>query len=174
MTSDRNSSRTRIGPLSKSAWNDVALLAIVVGVIIAALLFRGARKTERGAPPTRPPPAGSQQAQGGTFALALPGARDDAKKALRNVVISQEMFYAESARYADDLSKLRGLSVSSGTTIRIVSATSAGWAATAESPMLVGGSCVIRIGAVPDSLQPKTKIQHRDGREGEPRCDGDP
>lgn len=76
MSSDRDSPQARVGPLSKSAWNDVALLAIVVGVIIAALLFRGTRKTERGAPPARPPSARGQQVQSGSFALALPVARD--------------------------------------------------------------------------------------------------
>ena len=166
------------GLLQRSSSTDVILLVVVVGVIIAAVLFRRTHSTERSAPAnTDAAAAAVPQGRPGAIPFAIPGARDDVKRDLRNLVTAQEWVFADSIHYVDDIAVLtreRGLILTSGATIRIVWADAMGWAATAESVRLGGGSCVIRLGPVPDSLRPRTKVQHREGEEAVPRCDGDP
>jgi hypothetical protein len=166
------------GLLQRSSLTDVVFLVVVIGVIIAAILFRRTHRTER-ATPARTDAAAATVPQGrsGAIPFAVPVARDDVKRDLRNLVTAQEWVFADSIHYVDDISLLtreRGLILTSGATIRIVWADAMGWAATAESVRLGGGSCVIRLGPVPDSLRPRTKVQHREGEEAMPRCDGDP
>jgi hypothetical protein len=166
------------GLLQRSSLTDVVFLVVVIGVIIAAILFRRTHSTERAAPAkTNAAAATVPQGRSGAIPFAIPGARDDVKRDLRNLVTAQEWVFADSIHYVDDvflLTRERGLILTSGATIRIVWAGEAGWAATAESVRLGGGSCVIRLGTVPDSLRPRTKIQHREGEDAMPRCDGDP
>jgi hypothetical protein len=156
----------------------VVLLVVVIGVIVAAILFRRTHRTDRAAPAKTDAAAATvPQGRSGATPFAIPGARDDVKRDLRNLVTAQEWVFADSMHYVDDVSLLtreRGLILTSGATIRIVWADGVSWAATAESARLGGGSCVIRLGTVPDSLRPRTKIQHREGEEAIPRCDGDP
>jgi hypothetical protein len=166
------------GLLKRSSLTDVVFLVVVIGVIIAAILFRRTHRTERTAPAKTDAAAATvPQGRSGAIPFAIPGARDDVKRDLRNLVTAQEWVFADSIHYVDDISLLtreRGLILTSGATIRIVWADAMGWAATAESVRLGGGSCVIRLGPVPDSLRPRTKVQHREGEEAMPRCDGDP
>ena len=165
-------------PVKRSVWIDVAFLVVVLGVIIAAAFFRGASKTDRGAPAEAGPAwTAGPEAKRNPLPFAIPGVRDAVKRDLRNMVSAQEMFFADSIHYATDISSLETwarLSLTSGAKIRIVWATEAGWAAVADGGRLGSASCVVRIGAVPDSLRPRTRVQQREGQEGEPRCDGDP
>lgn len=162
---------------ARSRRKDVALFAVVVVVIVMAMLFRSWHTTERG--PRAPSGArgsGGPRPSGSSF-FAVPGANNGVKTDLRNIAVLQEVFFADSIHYASDLAQLtltRPLRLTSGANIRILWGSAAGWAAVAEGGPLVGGSCVVRIGAVPDSLRPRTKLQHREGAEAEPRCDGDP
>jgi hypothetical protein len=153
-------------------------LAVVVGVIIAAAFFRSASRADRGAPAEAGPAwTAGPQASRNPLPFAIPGVRDAVKADLRNLVVAEEVFFSDSVRYTADLSSLEilgRLSLTSGAKIRIVWATQAGWAAVAEGGRLGSASCVIRIGAVPDSLRPHTRVQQREGEEGAPRCDGDP
>ena len=155
---------------------DIALLAVVGIVIVGALLFRGSDGTERAAPapPTVAPKTGRQP---GVARFFIPqGAKDDVKRDLRQVVALQEMFYADSVHYAKDVSQLNNGQLwnpTSKTRITIVWADGRGWAATATSDWLGGATCVVRVGAVPDSVRPRTHFSQRDGHEAEPACDGD-
>jgi len=166
------------GLLQRSSLTDVVFLVVVIGVIIAAILFRGTHRTDRARPAkTGAAAATVPESRPGGIPFAIPGARDDVKRDLRNLVTAQEWVFADSIHYVDDvflLTRERGLILTSGATIRIVWADAMSWAATAESVRLGGGSCVIRLGPVPDSLRPRTKVQHREGEEAIPRCDGDP
>jgi hypothetical protein len=166
------------GLLQRSSLTDVVFLVVVISVIIAAILFRRTHRTEHAAPAKTDAAAATvPEGRRGGIPFAIPGARDDVKRDLRNLVTVQEAVFADSIRYVDDISLLtreRGLILASGATIRIVWADGVGWAATAESARLGSGSCVIRLGTVPDSLRPRTKIQHREGEDAIPRCDGDP
>ena len=165
-------------PVRRSAWIDVAFLAVVIGVIVAAGFFRSASRTDRGAPAEAGPAwTTGPEASRSPLPFAVPGVRADVKTDLRNLVTAEEMFFSDSVHYTADLSSLEisgRLSLTSGARIRIVWATQAGWAAVAEGGRLGGASCVVRIGPVPDSLRPRTRLQQREGDEGAPRCDGDP
>jgi hypothetical protein len=165
-------------PVRRSVWIDAAFLAVVVGVIIAAAFFRSASRTDRGAPAEAGPGwTTGPEARRSPLPFAIPGARDGVKADLRNLVIAEEVFFSDSVHYTADLSSLETsgrLSLTSGARIRIVWATQAGWAAVAEGGPLGGASCVVRIGPVPDSLRPRTRLQQREGQEGAPQCDGDP
>lgn len=155
---------------------DLMFLALVVILIVGAVLFRGAPRTERG-PPTPAGPSPAAPGRAGAAPFAVPGARDAVKRDLRNLATAQEMFFSDSARYAKDVSELqlmRGLALTSGAHVRITWGSPAGWAAVADGWQLGGSTCVVRIGAVPDSVRPRTKLQNREGLEAEPRCDGDP
>jgi hypothetical protein len=166
------------GPVRRSVWIDVAFLIVVLGVIIAAAFFRTASRTNRGAPVEAGPAwTAGTEAKRNPWPFAIPGVRDAVKRDLRNLVTAQEMFFADSIHYSTDISSLETwarLSLTSGAKVRIVWATQAGWAAVADGGRLGSASCVVRIGAVPDSLRPRTRVQQREGQEGEPRCDGDP
>jgi hypothetical protein len=153
-------------------------LVVVVGVIAAAAFFRSASRTDRGAP-VEAGPAWTTGPEGKKSPLpfAVPGVRDAVKADLRNLVVTQEAFFSDSTRYSADVSTLETFSrlrLTSGARMRIVWATEAGWAAIAEGGPLGAASCVVRIGPVPDSLRPRTRLQQREGEEGAPRCDGDP
>ena len=165
-------------PVRRSVWVDVAFLVVVLGVIIAAALFRGASRTNRGAPAEAGPAwTTGPDARRSPLPFAIPGVRDAVKGDLRNLVTAEEVFFSDSVRYTADLSSLEilgRLSLTSGARIRVVWATQAGWAAVAEGGRLGSASCVVRIGPVPDSLRPRTRLQQREGEEGAPRCDGDP
>lgn len=161
------------GARSRSAWTDVALVAVVIGIIVAATVLRGGRRTGEGAS-VENGPASATRPEG--RAGATPGGRDEVKRDLHNLATAEEAVFADSIRYVDDLSLLtreRGLILTSGATIRIVYAGGSGWAATAEGARLGGGSCVVRIGAVPGSVRPRTRMERREGEEAEVRCDGD-
>ena len=162
----------------RSVWIDVAFLVVVLGVIFAAVLLRGASRTDRGAPAQAGPGwAAAPEAKRNPWPFAIPGVRDAVKRDLRSLVTAQEMFFADSIHYATDVASLETwarLSLTSGAKVRIVWASQAGWAAVADGGRLGSASCVVRIGAVPDSLRPRTRVQQREGQEGQPRCDGDP
>jgi hypothetical protein len=162
----------------RSVRTDAAFLALVVGVIIAAAFFRSASRTDRGAPAEAGPAwTTGPEAKRSPLPFAIPGVRRDVKSDLRNLATVQEAFFADSIHYSADVSTLEisnGLSLTSGARIRIVWATETGWAAVAEGGRLGNATCVVRIGPVPDSLRPRTRLQQREGQEGEPRCDGDP
>jgi hypothetical protein len=166
------------GPVRRSVWIDVAFLIVVLGVIIAAAFFRSANRTDRGAPAEAGPAwTAGPAAKRNPWPFAIPGVRDAVKRDLRSLVTAQEMFFADSIHYATDVASLETwarLSLTSGAKIQIVWASQAGWAAVADGGRLGNASCVVRIGPVPDSLRPRTKLQQREGQEGEPRCDGDP
>src|ERR1700694_5008314 len=159
--SRRDPTRPDDDPLRRSAWTDVAFLIVVIGVIVAAVLFRGSHDTERGTPPATGAAAATvPEGRAGAIPFAFPGARDAVKRDLRNLVTAPEGFFADSSHYAQAISRLtadRNLNLTSGATIRIVWAAEAGWAATAQAVQLGGGSCVIRIGPVPESLRALTR-----------------
>jgi hypothetical protein len=160
---------------ARSTRIDLVFLAVVAAVIAAAVLFRGSVLKERPASTTNSR-AAAALVQPELPVLSAPGARDDVKHDLRNIVTLQEVFFVDSNRYADDVSVLaasRGLSVTSGARFRITTSPS-GWAAVAEGGRLGNATCVVWVGGVPDSIRPRTRIQHRVGLEAQQVCDGDP
>jgi hypothetical protein len=155
---------------------DIVLLAVVAIVIVGALLFRQSDGTERAArTPVRQAPRVAQQPGVARFFIPQK-AKEDVKRDLRELLPLQEMFFADSAHYAKDVSQINGgrpWNPTSKTKITIVWADARGWAATATSDWLGGATCVIRLGAVPESVRPRTHFQQREGHDAEPACDGD-
>jgi len=125
------------GLLQRSSLTDVIFLVVVIGVIVAAILFRGTHRTERATPAkTGAAAATVPEGRPGGIPFAIPGARDDVKRDLRNLVTAQEWVFADSIHYVDDVSLLtreRGLILTSGATIRIVWADAMSWAAARAS-----------------------------------------
>jgi hypothetical protein len=87
------------------------------------------------------------------------------KSDLRNVVTAQEMYFADSARYTDDLSVLR-FTPSTGVTVRIFAASDSSWFAQSGHRNL-HGTCAIYVGAVVP--RPLAEVRSP-GAEGEPYC----
>ena len=166
------------GPVRRSVWIDVAFLVVVLGVIIAAAFFRSASRTNRGAPAEAGPAwTTGPEARRAPLAYAVPGVRADVKQDLRDLATAQEVFFSDSLHYSADVPLLEArlrLNLRSGSLIRIVWASETGWAAIAEGGRLGNASCVTWVGPVPDSLRPRTRLQHRESQEAVPRCDGDP
>lgn len=162
----------------RSVQTDAVLLALVVGVIIAAAFFRSADRTDRGAPAEAGPAwTAGPEARRSPVPYAVPGVREDVKNDLRELATAQEVFFSDSLHYTADVALLEArlrLNLKAGSLIRIVWASETGWAAIAEGGRLGNASCVNWVGPVPESLRPRTRLQHRESQEGAPRCDGDP
>jgi hypothetical protein len=97
------------------------------------------------------------------------------KSDLRNLVTSQEAYYASHNAYADVLGNLT-FRPSSGTEVSLVATQNNAWAAVASDPAWPGKSCVIFINLA-EKYRPKTLQEKRAGEtneEGRPLCDGDP
>lgn len=154
---------------------DIVLLAVVAVVIVGALLLRQSDGTERAKTGVlRQAPQATESSPAAPF-FVPPGAKDEVKRDLRQLVSLQEMFFVDSAHYANDVSLLgEGRPWRPASRIRIVWADRRGWAATATGNWLGAATCVIRLGIVPDSVRPRTHLQQREGPEALPLCDGDP
>ena len=81
-----------------------------------------------------------QNSKGKAYASTL-------KADLRNLATAQEAYYYENSEYSTNVSDLK-LSVSPGVTVSIVTATPAGWAASATHNAANPLMCAIFIGAV--------------------------
>jgi hypothetical protein len=81
------------------------------------------------------------------------------QSALRDLVALQEARYADSVRYMTAVPD--SLMAAPGVTVRIITATDAGWSAVARSPG-TSRTCSVFVGAVPSPIE--------GGREGEPTC----
>jgi len=93
------------------------------------------------------------------------------RRGLRRLVVAEETYYAENGVYTDDITRI-GYSPESGTDVRFLWLTRAGWAASGSDPDLSGRDCVIYVGRAHGP--PTTMHDVRQGREGTPVCDGVP
>jgi hypothetical protein len=89
---------------------------------------------------------------------------------LRNLVVAQEAYFAEHARYATDLAVTQ-FRASSGHAVRLLRAGPNGYGAELTSSA-ISGSCVIHVN-LPPVEQPRTATEKKVFPEGEPACDGD-
>jgi hypothetical protein len=89
---------------------------------------------------------------------------------LRALAIAQEAHYADSARYAASLDRLR-LQPHPDVSVLLALSGPQGWSAVAHRGDWRGRSCVIWVGAVPGPLIPRTERLGRRGREGAIVCD---
>lgn len=94
------------------------------------------------------------------------------KSDLRNLVVSQEAYYADHSAYADDITKLK-FRASTGSQVQLVVTQNNAWAAVGTDDNTPGKSCTIWIN-LPQKLRPATMQQKYVGTEGAPTCDGDP
>ena len=95
---------------------------------------------------------------------------------LRNLVTSQEAFFAEHAEYGTQFAtRSRSgvqLRVSPGVTVTLTYVTKQTYAARTNHDWLPGRSCVMKIGTVAPSRVPKTAREGRSAsRDGVPVCD---
>lgn len=91
---------------------------------------------------------------------------------LRNLVTTQEGWYAQHSAYALSVAELGGVyRTSAGVTVELANATKNSYGAIAR---LTGraGSCVIFIGLGTEGA-PRTDVEKKRAPEGEPSCDGD-
>lgn len=99
----------------------------------------------------------------------LASARSD----LRNLVVAQEAFFADNARYAKSLAELaQGYKPSEGSRVRLVFAQDNAWSGDVMRDGLVG-SCTIWVGISPEN-RAKTALNGLVGEEGVPTCDPQP
>ncbi|HEY3287218.1 MAG TPA: hypothetical protein VGJ96_08875 [Gemmatimonadaceae bacterium] len=95
------------------------------------------------------------------------------RSTLRQLVTSQEAYFADHGTYATDLAALKAAGFRSPTkaTLTLLESKATGWSASATHAGVAGATCVIWVGRPSDVKPPKTAREGRAGREGEPTCD---
>ncbi len=117
-------------------------------------------------PQAAPAPATPTAAD--TVRAVMAAARSD----LRNLVVAQEAYFADHARYGTTLLDIKFVPTR-GHSISFVVLEANAWSAELRHPRL-RGSCVIFVGVVEEDRQPRTAADARRPREGEPLCDAQP
>ncbi|MHB1096447.1 MAG: hypothetical protein ACYC3F_09750 [Gemmatimonadaceae bacterium] len=114
-----------------------------------------------------PPAAPSSAAQSGPSSLVT------LRATLRQLVTSQEQYFADHATYAADLAALKaaGFRAPAKVSLTLLEAKATGWSVSASHADVVGATCVNWVGRPGDVTVPKTALEGRVGREGEPTCD---
>jgi hypothetical protein len=120
------------------------------------------------------------------FAAALPAQQTAAPAAptgpsplvmlrstLRQLVTSQEKYYADHSTYSVDLNVLKanGFVLPPKVSVTLIESKATGWSASAAHADVAGATCVNWVGRPGDITLPKTALEGRNGREGEPTCD---
>lgn len=96
-----------------------------------------------------------------------------ARSDLRNLVVAQELYFSEHARYAIHLDSLLPRYVPSrGSAMKLTEARRDGWAATLTRERLTG-NCIIWV-HLPEADRPKTARDGHAAEEGVPMCDPQP
>ncbi|MHB0962747.1 MAG: hypothetical protein ACYC5V_06025 [Gemmatimonadaceae bacterium] len=92
---------------------------------------------------------------------------------LRQLVTSQEQYFADHATYTTDLATLKaaGFRAPAKVTLTLLEAKATGWSVSASHADVTGATCVNWVGRPVDVTIPKTALEGRAGREGEPTCD---
>lgn len=92
---------------------------------------------------------------------------------LRQLVTSQEQYFADHATYTADLAALNalGFRAPAKVTLTLLEAKATGWSVSASHADVAGATCVNWIGRPGDVTTPKTALEGRAGRVGEPTCD---
>lgn len=95
------------------------------------------------------------------------------RSTLRQLVTSQEQYFADHAKYAADLATLTaaGFRTPAKVTVTLLEAKAIAWSASASHADVAGASCVNWVGRHGEVAIPKTALDGRAGREGEPTCD---
>ena len=115
-------------------------------------------------PATAAPPAAAQTGPSPLVTL---------RSALRQLVTSQEQYFADHATYAADLATLKaaGFRSPAKVTLTLLEAKATAWSVSASHADVGGATCVNWVGRPGDVTVPKTALEGRAGREGEPTCD---
>ncbi|MHB8839166.1 MAG: hypothetical protein ACYC7F_09470 [Gemmatimonadaceae bacterium] len=92
---------------------------------------------------------------------------------LRQLVTIQERHYADKGRYADNLDALRalGFAAPAPVEVKLLETKANAYSASATHADVAGASCVDWVGRPGEVTVPKTALDGRAGREGEPTCD---
>jgi len=95
------------------------------------------------------------------------------RSTLRQLVTSQEQYFADHAAYAADLATLKaaGFRAPAKVTLTLLETKANAWSASATHADVAGASCVDWVGRPGEVTVPKTALDGRTGREGEPTCD---
>ncbi|HET7470645.1 MAG TPA: hypothetical protein VFJ81_13265 [Gemmatimonadales bacterium] len=125
------------------------------------------------APPPKPARGSERNAahRGGLDPAEAAARLASVRRGLRRLVVAEETYYAENGVYTDDIGRI-GYAPETGTDVRFLWLTRAGWAASGSDPDLPGRDCVIFVGRAHGP--PTTMHDVRQGREGAPVCDGVP
>ena len=115
----------------------------------------------------------SQQSPVTTPAPAGPSPLVTLRSTLRQLVTYQEKYYSEHSAYASSLDALKanGFTLPAKVSIALIEAKANAWSASAAHADVPGATCVNWVGRPGDVTTPKTAIDGRAGREGEPTCD---
>jgi len=95
------------------------------------------------------------------------------RSTLRQLVTHQEAYYADHSTYAQSLDALKasGFTLPAKVSIMLLEAKPTGWSGSASHADVPGATCVNWVGRPADITPPKTALDGRAGREGEPACD---
>ena len=115
----------------------------------------------------------AQQSPVTTPAPAGPSPLVILRSTLRQLVTYQEKYYAEHSTYASSLDALKagGFTLPAKVNITLLEAKANAWSASAAHADVSGATCVNWVGRPGDVTTPKTALEGRAGREGEPTCD---
>lgn len=137
----------------------------ILAVALAAVLVGSPLFAQQ--PAAAAPSAGPSAAQSGPSPLVT------LRSTLRQLVTSQEQYYADHATYTADLAALKtlGFRAPAKVTLTLLEAKATGWSVSASHADVPGATCVNWVGRPGDVTTPKTALEGRAGREGEPTCD---
>jgi Tfp pilus assembly protein PilE len=95
------------------------------------------------------------------------------RSTLRQLVTYQEKYYADHSSYASSLDALKssGFTVPAKVSMTLLEAKPNAWSASAAHADVPGATCVDWVGRPGEVTAPKTALDGRNGREGEPTCD---
>ena len=95
------------------------------------------------------------------------------RSTLRQLVTYQEKYYADHSAYTSNLDALKsaGFVVPPKVIVTIIESKATGWSASGAHADVAGATCVNWVGRPGDVSPPKTALEQRTGREGEPACD---